>query len=91
MDGGEAAAVRQRNLGAYDSLVVVTARSNRQKSDRDAAEWWPPAPSASCQYLEHQLATRSRWGLSVDPAEQAALRGRAAECPDLIVEYEPAE
>ncbi|OWA01046.1 hypothetical protein B9W62_35785, partial [Streptomyces sp. CS113] len=31
------------DLGAATSLVAVTARSNRSKSDQDPAQWLPPA------------------------------------------------
>ncbi|MDX3342542.1 HNH endonuclease, partial [Streptomyces sp. ME02-6979.5a] len=35
-------------------------------------------------------ATKLRWGLSVDQAEQTALLDLAGPCADSTVEYEPA-
>ncbi|GAA4658589.1 HNH endonuclease family protein [Streptomyces chumphonensis] len=67
------------------SLVAVTARSNRSKADRDPAQWWVPSPQASCTYLADWVATKTRWRLSVDQAELAALNERAATCPDVVL------
>ncbi|AZM51215.1 hypothetical protein DMA15_00290 [Streptomyces sp. WAC 01529] len=36
------------DLGDERSLVVVTARNNRSKSDQDPAEWRPPLADARC-------------------------------------------
>jgi hypothetical protein len=79
------------DLGSERSLVAVTARSNRQKSDQDPADWWVPAASASCQYLADWVSTKIRWGLAADPSEEAALSAYAGECPDLEVTAETAE
>ncbi|MFB6525048.1 HNH endonuclease family protein [Streptomyces sp. NPDC056399] len=73
------------------SLIAVTARSNRAKADKDPAQWMPPAPSARCRYATEWTATKLRWNLSVDPREAGALQALAAECPDAIVQFEPAE
>ncbi|UNZ21378.1 HNH endonuclease family protein [Streptomyces sp. 891-h] len=68
------------DLGSPSSLVAVTARSNRQKADKDPAEWWVPAKDASCQYLADWVATKTRWKLAVDQTEKQALTSRAVEC-----------
>ncbi|MDI6413131.1 HNH endonuclease family protein [Streptomyces albus] len=68
------------------SLVAVTARENRQKADQDPSTWWVPAKSASCQYLTDWVGVKTRWRLSVDRAELAALRQRAADCPNARVD-----
>ncbi|KUL53255.1 HNH endonuclease family protein [Streptomyces sp. NRRL S-1521] len=78
------------DLGDERSLVAVTARSNRSKSDQDPAEWQPPLADARCTYTTHWVATKLRWGLTVDTAEQKALRELAAGCGQETVEYEPA-
>ncbi|MGW0538147.1 HNH endonuclease family protein [Streptomyces sp. NPDC003032] len=78
------------DLGDERSLVAVTARSNRSKSDQDPAEWQPPLADARCTYTAHWVATKLRWGLSVDKAERKALQGLAAGCGQETVEYEPA-
>ncbi|MET8732172.1 HNH endonuclease family protein [Streptomyces parvus] len=78
------------DLDAERSLVAVTAKTNRSKADRDPAQWMPPAESARCTYLVDWTATKLRWGLSADTAEQAALLELAEPCADSTVEYEPA-
>ena len=77
------------DLGSVRSLVAVTARSNRLKSDQDPAVWW--MPTASCQYLSDWISTKMRWGLAIDPSEEAALSVYATECPDLEVTTEIAD
>ena len=42
--------------GAQASLVAVTARSNRSKSDQDPAEWLPPSADALCRYASEWTA-----------------------------------
>ncbi|MDQ1033308.1 HNH endonuclease family protein [Streptomyces sp. NPDC001868] len=77
------------DLGAEVSLIAVSARSNRQKSDQDPTTWMP-IPSVHCRYLGEWVATKKRWGLAVDPAEREALLRFAADCPDTTLAYEPA-
>ncbi|MGI5353043.1 HNH endonuclease family protein [Streptomyces sp. CA-250714] len=69
------------DLGSPQSLVAVTAKENRQKADKDPAEWWVSAKSASCMYLADWVATKTRWKLTIDEAEKKALTDRAARCP----------
>ncbi|WP_432100785.1 HNH endonuclease family protein [Streptomyces sp. WAC 04229] len=78
------------DLGADASLVAVTARSNRSKSDQDPATWLPPAAEVHCRYVAEWVGTKLRWSLSADEAEAAAVREVAAGCPDQTVTYEPA-
>ncbi|MFD0055086.1 HNH endonuclease family protein [Streptomyces sp. NPDC127168] len=78
------------DLGADASLVAVTARSNRSKSDQDPATWMPPAAEVHCRYIAEWVGTKLRWALSTDEAEAEALREVAAGCPDQTVTYEPA-
>ncbi|APY85474.1 HNH endonuclease family protein [Streptomyces alfalfae] len=78
------------DLGDERSLVAVTARSNRSKSDQDPAEWQPPLADARCTYTAQWVATKLRWDLTVDQAEQQALRELATGCGQETVEYEPA-
>ncbi|WP_323377122.1 HNH endonuclease family protein [Streptomyces smaragdinus] len=78
------------DLGQSTSLIAVTAGSNRSKSDQDPAEWLPPAPEAVCRYATEWTATKLRWGLTIDTAEQIALQALAVSCPTSTVVYEPA-
>ncbi|MEU8604732.1 HNH endonuclease family protein [Streptomyces parvulus] len=77
------------DLGAEVSLVAVTARSNRSKSDQDPATWLPPAAEVHCRYVAEWVGTKLRWSLSADEAEAAAVREVAADCPGTTVTYEP--
>ncbi|MEV6400809.1 HNH endonuclease, partial [Streptomyces sp. NPDC051907] len=76
---------------AAASLVAVTARTNRSKADQDPREWMPPLPDAHCRYVSEWVATKLRWGLTVDEAELDAL-GLYAEgpCETALVNYTPA-
>ncbi|UPZ27595.1 HNH endonuclease family protein [Streptomyces sp. LRE541] len=79
------------DLGADRSLIAVTARSNRSKSDQDPADWTPPLADARCTYTTDWVVTKLRWQLAVDDREREALAGLAAGCGQETVDYEPAE
>ncbi|MFD4595805.1 HNH endonuclease family protein [Streptomyces rubiginosohelvolus] len=80
--------VYANDQGADVSLVAVTARSNRQKSDQDPADWMPPSPEAQCRYVGEWVATKLRWGLTADDRELEALKVYAeGPCEDTIVRY----
>ncbi|KIF72828.1 hypothetical protein QR77_41720 [Streptomyces sp. 150FB] len=76
--------------GSPDTLIAVSAASNRSKSDKDPAEWLPSDGSYRCAYAATWAGTKSRWGLAVDPVERQALLALAQECPTTTVVYEPA-
>ncbi|MGA5896782.1 HNH endonuclease family protein [Streptomyces venetus] len=78
------------DLGAQTSLVAVSATSNRSKADQDPAEWLPPAVDVTCRYASEWIATKLRWGLTIDAVELGALAQLAEACPDTTVTYEPA-
>ncbi|MFJ6438436.1 HNH endonuclease family protein [Streptomyces sp. NPDC091416] len=78
------------DLGAERSLVAVTAKSNRSKSDQDPSTWLPPLADARCTYAADWVSTKLRWGLTVDAPEADALAGLAADCGEQPIEYEPA-
>ncbi|GAA2919948.1 HNH endonuclease family protein [Streptomyces violaceus] len=95
-DSGASQWTRQRRveyanyLGDDRHLVAVSQRSNRQKSDQDVTTWIvPDNPSQRCRYLSDQVAIKLAWELNVDPAEQAAMRTIAEECPDTDVTVNP--
>ncbi len=72
------------------SLVVVTARSNRQKSDQDPADWMPPSLDAECRYVGEWVSTKLRWQLTADDRELEALKVYAdGPCENTIVRYTP--
>ncbi|MCT6781470.1 HNH endonuclease family protein [Streptomyces sp. CS7] len=77
--------------GAHVSLVAVTARSNRQKSDQDPSDWMPPSLDAQCRYIGEWVSTKLRWQLTADGRELEALKVYAdGPCEDTIVRYAPA-
>lgn len=73
-----------RRTFANDStnLIAVTASSNRSKSDRDVAEWTPPARSSWCLTASITVAVKARYSLTVDPAERDALERMIGTCGD---------
>ncbi len=77
--------------GAAVSLVAVTARTNRSKSDQDPADWMPPSPEAQCRYVGEWVSTKLRWQLTADDRELEALKVYAeGPCEDTVVRYTPA-
>ncbi|GAA5606613.1 secreted protein [Streptomyces griseus] len=52
--------------GANVSLIAVTARSNRQRSGQDLADWMPPSPDAQCRYVAERMSTKLRRHLTAD-------------------------
>ncbi|MET9694714.1 HNH endonuclease family protein [Streptomyces sp. NPDC006514] len=73
-----------------DTLIAVSAASNRSKADKDPAEWLPSDGSYHCTYAATWVATKLRWDLAVDENERQALLGLAEDCPTTTVVYEPA-
>lgn len=93
----EKAALTTRRREAYAndqgqpaSLVAVTARTNRSKSDQDPAEWLPPTPGALYRYGAEWTATKLRWNLTIDKQEKTALLDIASSCDSTTVTYTPA-
>jgi hypothetical protein len=76
--------------GSADTLIAVSAASNRSKSDKDPAQWMPTDASYHCTYVATWVATKLRWDLAVDDAERQALLGTAEDCSGTNVTYEPA-
>ncbi|MEU1466329.1 HNH endonuclease family protein [Streptomyces sp. NPDC005727] len=70
------------DLGDDRALIAVSAASNRSKADQDPTTWLPPAAVYRCQYATDWVADKTRWGLSIDTAEQAALAEELGNCAD---------
>ncbi|MEW2418387.1 HNH endonuclease family protein [Streptomyces sp. NPDC046866] len=73
-----------------DTLIAVSAASNRSKADKDPAEWLPTDSSYHSTYAATWVGTELRWNLAADEAERQALLGLAEDCPTTTVVYEPA-
>ncbi|MGW0578016.1 HNH endonuclease family protein [Streptomyces sp. NPDC002920] len=67
------------DLGDPRSLIAVTARSNRQKADKDPADWLP-VESYLCTYVTDWATVKTRWGLSADSREKDTLTRLASSC-----------
>ncbi|MFG2656068.1 HNH endonuclease family protein [Streptomyces sp. NPDC048425] len=74
------------DLGDARALIAVSAASNRSKADQDLSTWQPPAKGYRCQYATDRVADKTRWGLCIDPTEEAALAETLSRCPDVPVE-----
>ena len=60
---------REQFANDEQSLVAVTAGSNRSKGARDPAEWMPPSESGYCPYAAAWVAVKARYGLTMDHRE----------------------
>ncbi|MER6523205.1 hypothetical protein ABT246_41220 [Streptomyces sp. NPDC001553] len=73
-----------------NTLIAVSAASNRSKADKDPAEWLPSDGSYHCTYGAAWVGTKLRWDLAVDENERRhPLLGLADGCPTTTVVYEP--
>lgn len=77
------------DLGIPESLIAVSASSNRSKSDRDPAQWLPGNQSYLCEYTRAWLMVKTRWRLAIDSNEALALGSLVASCPDTKAESPP--
>jgi hypothetical protein len=68
------------DLGNPESLIAVTASSNRSKSDREPTDWLPPRESYRCQYISDWVRVKIFWNLTVDEREFQAIRSVASSC-----------
>ncbi|MEU6449974.1 DUF1524 domain-containing protein [Streptomyces sp. NPDC046979] len=73
------------DLDDQHALIAVTARSNRSKSDQDPATWQPPAKPTAATTSPTGSRSKTRWGLAIDRAEQAALTDLADDYPNTPV------
>ena len=78
------------DLTHTDSLIAVTAESNRSKGDSDPALWLPPNEGFRCEYVRRWVIAKATWGLDMDPAEREAVRGELWKCGVATSQY-PAE
>lgn len=63
-----------------DTLIAVSASSNRSKGDKDPANWLPPDTSQQCWYVNRWKAVKTRWKLTMDAAEKSAIARILAAC-----------
>ncbi len=68
------------DLSDPNTLVAVTSRTNRSKSDSPPQDWLPPDPGARCPYVQRWIEVKARWDLSVTAPEKATLATVLAGC-----------
>ena len=71
--------VYANDMGDPNSLIAVTAATNRSKSDQDPAEWLPAKDV--CVYVKNWVHVKLRWSLTVDEKELKVLKDTNAKCP----------
>ena len=74
------------DLGYEHSLIAVSARSNRSKGAQDPATWLPPASGQHCWYAAAWVHVKTRWTLTVDTTEAAALQRVLSGCADSAID-----
>lgn len=72
----------QRLHYANDPLVLlaVEGQANQDKGAADADEWLPPNQAYHCPYVRRQIAIKTKWHLSVTPAERQRMLQVLANC-----------
>jgi hypothetical protein len=85
--GAFAWTISKRTAFANDpvELLAVDGPINGQKSDSDAASWLPPNRAFRCSFVARQIAVKSKYGVWVTSAEQAAFSRILASCPKQIL------
>ncbi|MFM1784154.1 MAG: hypothetical protein RLZZ579_431, partial [Actinomycetota bacterium] len=77
------------DLAIPESLIAVTASSNRSKSDRDPSQWLPYEQGYLCEYTKAWLLIKTRWQLTIDSAEALALGTLVSNCSNVKAEAPP--
>ena len=68
------------DMSIPESLIAVSASSNRSKGAKDPAEWMPPSEDFHCSYLAAWIAVKQHWGLSMDQTEHAVVSALRIDC-----------
>ena len=70
----------RRNI-ANDAINLVASdpSANRSKGDQDAANYLPPGVFR-CEYVQRYISIKVKYGLTIDEAEQKALRTAVDDC-----------
>lgn len=62
------------------ALNATKAATNRAKGAKPPDEWRPPDETSWCRYAEYWIAVKTKWELSITPAELTALRDMLRRC-----------
>ncbi|MGY4963667.1 HNH endonuclease family protein [Streptomyces sp. 900105245] len=63
-----------------ENLIATDGPTNAGKGAKDAAAWMPPRVEAHCWYATAQVRVKTKYRLSVTPAEKSALRTALESC-----------
>ena len=66
------------------NLALALASTNREKSDKDPAEWLPEFNQ--CWFTARVIEVRSAFGLTIDPDELNTLEGLIRQCDEFVLE-----
>jgi hypothetical protein len=77
---GWSSAERHRFYNDTANLIAVSATSNTAKGDGDPGRWRPPSGANWCGYAIQYIATKHRYGLTVDDRERAGLVAMLNTC-----------
>ena len=66
------------DLGFANSLIAVSATSNRSKGDREPQNWMPA--KSRCWYVASWVTVKWRWHLKVNKTEKAYLTKQLSGC-----------
>nr|WP_040748355.1 HNH endonuclease family protein [Nocardia transvalensis] len=61
------------------NLVAADPSANRSKGDQDPSDYLPPG-AYRCAYVAHYVTVKVKYGLTIDPDEQSALRTAVDDC-----------
>ncbi|MGP5397665.1 HNH endonuclease family protein [Arthrobacter rhombi] len=84
ISGGQKLSYNQRVAVANDPLNLFSsdASANRQKGDKNAAEWLPSNKAFRCQYVATQISVKKKYALAVTAPEKAAMQRVLGKCTD---------
>ncbi len=68
------------DLSENGTLIPVSAAANRSKGDRDPTHWLPPNEAFHCQYVGRWVNLKNIWKLTMDYAEQQAIKQIQTTC-----------
>jgi hypothetical protein len=71
------------------NLLASDASANRSKGDGDAATWLPPNRRFRCAYVARQVSVKTKYRLSVTPAERDAMTRVLGTCPGQTATPDP--
>lgn len=64
------------------NLLAVDSKTNKDKSDGDAATWLPPNKTFRCSYVARQVSVKYKYRLWVTNAEKTAIQNILERCPN---------